>query len=262
MDLQELIKRGRLLLAGSSKRFAVFRLVNGRRTAMDIALETRRQATNVHRDLKLLSDAELIRIRTRDGRAAKANGYVVYEKVPLARTLPLTYFHGQPASVKPAERSSRTKPKTERAKALPVPSSSEIVDICNRGEDQTYEFKSAGTEVRKITREVAAMLNTRQGGMIFYGVDDHGKIHGSGVSRQDFDQPLQNSVRNSINPSAVVGLKAVQALGSEILVVVVPPWNGSDVYMFEEKVLLRRSTNVFAAKPDELRKLFRGEAVV
>jgi predicted HTH transcriptional regulator len=116
--------------------------------------------------------------------------------------------------------------------------------------------------VRKITKEIAAMLNTRRGGIIFYGVDDNGKVHGADFTRQQFDQPLHNSVRNSINPAAVVALRSVNVMGSDILIVIVPPWNGSDVYMFEEKVLLRRGTNTFAAKPEELRKLFRGEAIV
>jgi hypothetical protein len=42
-------------------------------------------------------------------------------------------------------------------------------------------------------------------------------------------------VKNSIAPAATVGLKSVSVLGTEILVVIAPPWNGRDVYQFEEK---------------------------
>ena len=145
---------------------------------------------------------------------------------------------------------------------MPVPTETEILDICKKGEDQVYEFKSAGTDVRKITKELAAMLNTRQGGIILYGVEDDGTIQGADVTRQKFDQPLQNSVKNSIAPAATVALKAVSVLGVEVLVVIIPPWNHRDVYQFDEKVLIRKSTNVFAAKPEELRKLHRGEYVI
>ena len=106
------------------------------------------------------------------------------------------------------------------------------------------------------------MLNTRMGGIILYGVDDDGTIQGSDLTRQKLDQPLQNSIKNSISPAAVVPLKSAQVLGSEVLVVIVPPWNRKDVYQFDEKVLLRKGTNNFAAKPEELRKLHRGEYVI
>jgi len=143
-----------------------------------------------------------------------------------------------------------------------VPTENDILDMCKSGEDQTLEFKAAGTEARKITKEIAAMLHTRAGGIILYGVDDDGTIHGSDVTRQKLDQPLQNSIKNSVAPAAVVALKSVSVLGSDVLVVIVPPWNKRDVYQFDEKVFLRKGTNVFAAKPEELRKLHRGEYVI
>ncbi len=81
-------------------------------------------------------------------------------------------------------------------------------------------------------------------------------------SRQDFDQPLQNSVKNTIAPAAVVRLHSVSAMGSEVLVVIVPAWNRTDVYQHADKILIRKGTNVFAARPEEVKRLHRGEAVV
>lgn len=145
---------------------------------------------------------------------------------------------------------------------LPVPTENEILDICKHGEDQQYEFKAAGAEARKITREIAAMLNTSKGGLIFYGIDDGGTVRGSDLSRQDFDRRLHNSIKNLVSPAAVVSLRAVAVLGNEVLVIIVPPWNRWDVYQFDERVLIRKGTNAFAAKPEELRKLHRGEFVI
>jgi predicted HTH transcriptional regulator len=137
-----------------------------------------------------------------------------------------------------------------------------MLDICRGGEDQLYEFKAAGTEVRKLAREISAMLNTKQGGIVFYGIDDQGKIQGTDVTKQVLDQPLQNSIKNSISPAATIALKSLSVLGTEVLVLVVPPWNRSDVYQFDEKVLIRKGTNVFGVRPEELKKLHRGIPVV
>ena len=57
-------------------------------------------------------------------------------------------------------------------------------------------------------------------------------------------------------------LKSVSAIGNEVLVIIVPPWNRRDVYQFDEKVLIRKGTNVFAAKPEESKKLHKGEYVI
>jgi len=88
----------------------------------------------------------------------------------------------------------------------------ELLDICSSGEDQAYEFKAQGTEARKITREVAALLRrTRQGGFIFYGVDDDGTVQGADVSRQKLDPSppeLANCQREPISPAATVKLYA------------------------------------------------------
>jgi predicted HTH transcriptional regulator len=116
--------------------------------------------------------------------------------------------------------------------------------------------------VKKIVREIAAMANTSQGGLIFYGVADDGTVEGTDVSRQKLDQPLQNSVRSSIAPALVVRLQAVAVVGSKILVIIVPPWNRRSVYHYDDRVLVRRGTNVFAARPEESRKLHAGQPVV
>lgn len=206
----------------------------------------------------------MIQERKKDDEPIVKDGFTLYEKTPLARTVPISYFSG------PIKLSNRSTPSLATPlkgagkcpQPLPVPTENDILDMCKSGEDQTLEFKAAGTEVRKITKEIAAMLHTRAGGIILYGVDDDGTIHGSDVTRQKLDQPLQNSIKNSIAPAAVVALKSVSVLGADVLVIIVPPWNRKDVYQFDERMFLRKRTNVFAARPEELRKLHRGEYVI
>ncbi len=268
MDLQELINRARFLFADAPERLRVFDLVNGRRNAKDMAKMVRRHVNNVHRDLRVLHDGGLIQPKAaNDGSPLRRNGFLLYEKVPLARTIGSSYFMGPFRSLatprqKPATTLSLEKGKKMKVQPLTVPSENELLDIARDGEDQTYEFKGQGTEINKISREIAAMLHARQGGIIIYGIDDSGTIQGANVSRQKFDQSLHNSIRNTISPAASVKLQSLRVMGTEVLVIVVPPWNRKDVFQFDGRVLLRKGTNVFYARPEEMRKLHKGEYVI
>src|ERR1019366_889925 len=265
MDLQELITRGRFIFAGAPERLALFQLVDGRQNTSQLAKRTRRHVNNVRRDLNKIRDAGLIQPKIgKNGSAVEIAGFTIYEKVPLARTIPIHYFRGAPAGKKPVafDNPKPARLTSDRRKSLPVPTEQEILDICKNGEDQLYEFKAAGTDARKLAKEICAMLNTRSGGIVFYGIDDNGKITGTDVSRQKLDQPLQNSIKNSISPAATVTLKAVSVMGTEVLVIVVPPWNRSDVYQFDERVLIRKGANAFGGRPEELKRLHQHKYVV
>src|SRR2546430_1898702 len=83
--------------------------------------------------------------------------------------VPLNYFlkpsAGAGTVARPAQRnSSRKGHGVRKPNVLGVPSETEILDISRNGEDQLAEFKGQGTEFNKISREIAAMLNTREGG--------------------------------------------------------------------------------------------------
>ena len=263
--LQELITRGRFVMAEAPARLAVFEAVDGRRTAAQIASLLNRRVPNVHRDLSILRDVGLIQNRFENGGDSRTLERGVYEKVPLARTIGGRYFktvgkRPQTAGASVVGRSvNRT---TKGVSPLSAPDETDILDIARNGEDQLHEFKAQGTEVSKITREIAAMANTARGGMVLYGIDDDGNIEGTDVTRQKFDQPLQNSVKNLISPAVTVGLNSVQVVGSEVLVIVVPPWNGRDVYQWNEKILIRKGTNAFGAKPEEVRQMHKGLPVI
>ena len=239
IDLQELITRGRFVFADAPQRLKVFELVNGKRNTGEIARACRRHINNISRDMKLLSNSGLVQPRFTDGsKPFRINGLPVYEKVSLARTIPIKYFSGSSkVDVPPRGYMVRDAPRTARtgirSRPLQVPTETEILDICKHGEDQIYEFKAQGVETDRITREVGAMLNTAKGGLILYGVEDDGTIQGAGTTRQKFDQPLQNSIRNRLSPAVTVRLCIVKVVGSDILVIVVPPWNRRDVYYFD-----------------------------
>ncbi|MEA3367050.1 MAG: ATP-binding protein, partial [Planctomycetota bacterium] len=234
----------------------------------EIADKTGRHVNSVRRDLNILRDAELTQQATNSaGKAIEKDGFPVYEKSPLARTISMKYFEAsakRPRDYKTSKGAGRARAGSKRRKARPiaVPDEKELLNICERGESQIYEFKGQGTNVKKVVKEIAGMLNTIAGGVTIYGVDDDGNVQGAGVSRQKFDQPLQNSLKHNISPAATVALHSVSVLGSEVLVVVVPPWNCRDVYRFDDRVYLRKGTNTFRAESEECQKLYEGEPVI
>jgi hypothetical protein len=58
-----------------------------------------------------------------------------------------------------------------------------------------------------------------------------------------------------------VTLKSISALNNAVIAIIVPPWNRKDVYQFDEKVYIRKGTNVFGVKSGELKKLSKGQFV-
>lgn len=258
MEIQELVSRARLLFAGAPKRLEVFKLVNGRRSAKEISRKAGKPYVPTLNDLQKMKDMELITPRKdRNGKVLKKENSIVYEKAPLIIHIPISMFIDPTKIVKERVESKKlTKAAKDRAPpSIHIPSEKEILDICRSGEDQTYEFKAPGTETRNLTKEVAAFANTKLGGLIFYGVEDDGTIVGTDKRRQELDQSLQNSMKNTISPSLVVDIKEKDVLGHKVIIVLIPAWNRKEVFHYEGRVLLRKGTNVFTATPDESRKL-------
>ena len=80
-------------------------------------------------------------------------------------------------------------------------------------------------------------------------------------SRQKLDQEVQDSVRKTIAPAAV-RLHTVNLLGHDLVVTIAPPWSRKAVHHLQDRVLIRKGTNVLDAKPEESRKLREGEYLV
>ena len=82
------------------------------------------------------------------------------------------------------------------------------------------------------------------------------------MSRQKFDQTIQNSVKHNITPTPAIKLIEQDVLGYKIILIIIPGWNKKDVHHFQDGVYIRRGTNVFRTKSDETRKLHSGEYVI
>ena len=265
VDLQELISRGRMIFNGASKRLAVFELVNGVRPTKEIARRAGRSLSAVDQDVEKIRDMELIQEK-KDGKGTvvKKGGSIVYEKNPVIKHVPVSYFEEVADSSKLVKSIPRQPARIVKSGTIHVPTENEILDISRLGEDQLYEFKAPGVAADKITKEVSGFVHTKGGGIIFYGIDDNGTIIGSDISRQVFDQKIQNSVRNTVSPTPSIEIKEQKVIGTVVLLVVVSPWDRKTIYQNTRDGLyyIRRGTNIFALKPDEIRKLHQGVPVV
>jgi len=264
-DLQELISRGRFLLSDSPKRMDVFKLINGKNSTKEIQIKVRRSHSAVNQDCEKLRDMELIRIKINsDGKSLKKQGSAIFEKVPLIKHVPLTYFEPVANTGVLSKKSISKKGNLKKTNTIHFPTENEILEICKNGEDQLYEFKAPGVATDKIAREIAAFSHTKNGGIIFYGVDDDGTIVGSDTSRQKMDEKIQNSVHNTISPSPQVTIKERDVMGSKVILVLVTPWDRKTFYEYtkDRHYLIRKGTNVFALKSEEIKKLSNGEYVV
>ena len=264
MQIQELVSRGRFIFSGAPKRLEVFKLINGKRSSREISKRTGRTLSSVLNDIKKMKDMGLIepKMGVKGGSVRKDN-CIVYEKVPLMRHIPISYFQGTNKIQKFVKEVSK-KPKRYALRPLSIPSPAGILDICKDGETQIHEFKDSRVEIAKITKEIAAFLNTKNGGLLFYGIDDDGSIVGSDLRRQDFDQSLQNSIRNTISPQPNIKIEEKEVMGHKILIVVIPPWDRKNVYQYKKdgRYYIRKGTNVFVLTPNELTKLGKGKSVI
>lgn len=265
MMLQELITRGRFIFSGAPKRFEVFKLVNGIRSTKEIAIKIGRSLSSVLHDIEKLKDMELI-IEKRDenDNILKNERAIIYEKVPLIKHVSLSYFNDVVDTSIFIKKTRSTKARVSTTTSIHIPNQKELLDIFKYGEDQLYEFKTPGTEMSKISKEISAFAHTKKGGIIFYGIEDDGSILGSDISRQEFDQRIQNSIRNTISPQLNIRVEGIKVMGSKIILNIIHPWDRKTLYQYTktEKYYIRKGTNIFALKPDEIKKLSNGEYIV
>lgn len=263
-DLQELISRARFIFSNAPKRKEIFSLINGKRSTKEIAEKTGRSLSSVIQDIEKLRDLELVRERKNGDAIVKKSNATVFEKNPLIKHVSPTYFEPVSKAIRTIKKAIGKNNSIRKIATIKIPSDIEILEICNNHEDQMYEFKAPGVSSDKITREVAGLLHTKNGGIIFYGIDDLGTVIGSDIRRHDLDQRVQNSIRNTLSPQPNVQVIERNVMGSSVLLVLVPPWDKKTIYQYtkDEKYYIRKGTNVFALRPEELSLLHKGQYVI
>jgi len=263
-ELQEIILRARFILANAPRRLEVFRLVNGRLSTKEISLKLGRKISNVGRDLQMMREFEIIKEKIdKNGNILKKDGATVYEKHPLLKHVPESYFQDVSDTTRLKKTSLHKRDSGITTDFPTLPSPSDILQIAKEGETHLYEFKSPGTTTDKITKEIAGYVHTKNGGIIFYGIDDDGSIIGSDKTLQELDQSVHNSVHNTISPPPQICIDNVSVLNTSIIVIRIKAWDRKTIYEYtkDKRYYIRKGTNVFALTSAEITRLSKGEYV-
>jgi len=115
------------------------------------------------------------------------------------------------------------------------------------GEGQTIEFKEAPS---KLDKEIVAFANAN-GGVIFCGVDDSGKVVGTSVANSVRSE-IQNIARNC-DPQIQI---KIEVLSGDVLRVEVPEGK-SKPYQCSSGFFMRMGANAQKLKASEIKSLLR-----
>jgi len=158
LTLSEIIIRGRYIFKNSPKLLETFRAIDGKLPSEDIARILHRNVNAINRDIRSLKNIGLIY------EIKKVGNRLIYDKIPLAKEISQKDFEtglfipniANPVILeKKASHDFKIK--------IKIPDQYEILEIAKVGENQLYEFKKAGTDTRKIIKEIAAFANSSRG---------------------------------------------------------------------------------------------------
>jgi len=126
------------------------------------------------------------------------------------------------------------------------------------GEGIDTQFASGIDDLDCIAKTVCAFLNTN-GGSIFCGVDDQGKLIGVDVNRQQL-KDIHSYLLNVITPKALFTVNCDDENGKSLLTIEVPA--GKDrPYLFSDRVYIRQKSQTRIADSDTLRNLIQIKSI-
>lgn len=95
-----------------------------------------------------------------------------------------------------------------------------LVELIEKGENLTCEFKRKFSTHEKIAREIIALANTR-GGVILFGVDDNKEIFGV-LSEKAESELISETAAKYCEPPVEYKIEFIELYGKEIVVLEIP----------------------------------------
>ncbi len=95
----------------------------------------------------------------------------------------------------------------------------EIMDLIEKGESETVEFKKSTSSLREGIETVCAFA-TQRGGYLLFGIDDNGVILGQQVT-DDTIRNIANAVKLNTDPKLYPGIEKIELKGKACILVTV-----------------------------------------
>jgi hypothetical protein len=132
-----------------------------------------------------------------------------------------------------------------------------VLEDLEKGESQMIEFKSQFPKDATELAEVIASFATSDGGRIFLGVEDDGKVSGlnmQDLARDDINNRISNLAHQSIDPPVKVSVDFFQA-GSAIFALIEVPKGSEPVYFVNGCPYIRVLASTRKATASQVKEL-------
>jgi len=136
---------------------------------------------------------------------------------------------------------------------------SEILQIIEKGENSSVEFKNADVRPDSIAREIIGFANS-QGGIILLGVDDNGGLTGIDSSK-NYNEWVSNISRNNVIPPIECVYYETKLSDTSIGIIEVPKGFDKPYQTTDGKFLIRINSTLRTASQGELLRLFQQSGV-
>jgi len=136
---------------------------------------------------------------------------------------------------------------------------SEILQIIEKGENSSVEFKTADVRPESLAREIVGFANS-QGGIILLGVDDSGNIIGND-STKNYDVWISNISRYNVVPPIHRVYYETKLSETSIGIIEVPKGFDKPYQTSDGKFLVRVNSTLRSASQGELLRLFQQSGV-
>ena len=131
----------------------------------------------------------------------------------------------------------------------------DYIEIIDKGENSAVEFKSSLVKTNSLAKEIVAFANTN-GGIIFIGVSDNGKIEGI-EKNKNFEEWVADISRNNVIPSLNLNFSTFIINNKEIAVINIPKGKDKPYQTNDSKFLIRVGSTNRNASQAELMRLFQ-----
>lgn len=138
----------------------------------------------------------------------------------------------------------------------------ELLEILQNGENSVIEFKRDDIRPEQLAKEIVAMANF-QGGKIFIGVEDCGKI--SGISRGDLEEWVMNIFQTKVHPLILPYYETVK-IDDKFIAIIEFPSGISKPYVMrhngKEEIYIRIGSTSRIATREQIARLFQAGSML